>query len=191
MSGLTSGKSVEASPTWLTERVGLEQSQLLSGPSFSHTKSSPLKREETMGSDFRRLNWALPGSQWLLQAVPKRWNAISATTAIRIMPSATPPRPLNIGHRYSRQDANWRPARCLSSRHKRPSGQRMSQDIVESHWRWGHGSWAVSGRRGCSRWRQSDAPGAQPSNLGKLAVSTSRPLPSGWLSGTRAAIAQT
>src|SRR5260370_34213392 len=121
MSALTSGKSVEASPTWLTERVGLEPRQLLPGPSFSHTKSSPLKREETMGSDFRRLNWALPGSQWLLQAVPKRWNAISATTAIRIMPSATPPRPLNIGHRYSRQDANWRPARDSNPR---PSAQK-------------------------------------------------------------------
>src|SRR5260370_42201412 len=125
MAALACGKRDGGSQAWVTERVGLEQRQVLSGPSFSHTKSSALKREETMGSDFRRLNWALPGSQWLLQAVPKRWNAISATTAIRIMPSATPPRPLNIGHRYSRQDANWRPPRRLSSRHKRPSGQSM------------------------------------------------------------------
>src|SRR6266568_2931393 len=25
---------------------------------------------------------------------------------------------------------------CLSSQHKRPDPQRMSQDIVDSHWRW-------------------------------------------------------
>src|SRR5713226_9999808 len=96
MSAWTSGKSADASPTWLTERVGLEQSQLLSGPSFSQTKSSPLKRDVTTGSDFKRLNWALPGSQWLLQEVPNRCHARRATTAMKIMPSATLVRPLSM-----------------------------------------------------------------------------------------------
>src|SRR6266851_3618379 len=101
MSACTWGNSADASPTWLTERVGFEQSQLLSGPSFSQVKSSPLKWEETTGSDFRRLNCALPGSQWLLQAVTKKCWARRAATAIRIKPSATRPR-VNIGHRNSR-----------------------------------------------------------------------------------------
>ena len=35
----------------------------------------------------------------------------------------------------------------VSSQHKRPDPQRMSQDIMDSHWRWGHGSGA--GHRRC------------------------------------------
>src|SRR5712691_7480530 len=97
MSALTSGYSADGSPTWLTESVGLEQSQLLSGPSFSQTKSSPLKWEEATGSDLRRSNCLFPGSQWLLQAVPKRCHARRTTTAMKIMPSATLVRPLNMG----------------------------------------------------------------------------------------------
>ena len=31
----------------------------------------------------------------------------------------------------------WSGARCLSSQHKRPDPQGMSQDIVDSYWRWG------------------------------------------------------
>src|SRR5438094_708407 len=47
---------------------------------------------------------------------------------------------------------SWLRDRCLSSRHKRVPWLRMSQDIVEPHWRWGDGSRSVLGRRDRSRW---------------------------------------
>src|SRR5437763_10201141 len=70
-------------PTWLTERLASEHSQLLSGPSFSQVKSCPWAENPTAPSLFIRLNWALPGSHLLLHAVAKRWRKSKPTIAIR------------------------------------------------------------------------------------------------------------
>src|SRR5437764_11044807 len=87
-------------PTWLTERLASEHSQLLSGPSFSQVKSRPWGEKPTAPSVFIRLNWALPGSHLLLQAVAKRWRKRRATIAIRnaakiqfSLPVIVPPAP--------------------------------------------------------------------------------------------------
>src|SRR5205807_1469599 len=70
---------------------------------------------------------------------------------------------------------------CLSSRHRRPGRQSMSQDIVDSHWRWGHGSGPVPGRGGRHRWRESNGTGQVASDLPQLAVPASGSLSQGRL----------
>src|ERR1700674_4065284 len=79
---LTSG------PTWLTDRVGVSHSQLLSGPLFSQVNSCPWAQKLVTGSFLIREKLALPGSHRLLHAVPKAWwsmnRAIGIANARRI-----------------------------------------------------------------------------------------------------------
>src|SRR6266849_169460 len=71
-------------PTWLTDRLAFAQSQLLSGPSFSHVNAWSLGANPTTASFFMRLNCPLFGSHLLLHAVAKTWRKRSATMAMSI-----------------------------------------------------------------------------------------------------------